>query len=921
MNSLESRPATSNQSQHDALRADVRLLGNLLGETIKKQHGDKLFDLVEEVRGIAKQARKGDTDQTRKLIAILSCLKPAHLLNLARAFTLFLNLANIAEQHHQIRQRRALAVRRYTFTNPSADADSADKEATKTHPGGFLESELQNLIAANIKPEDLHQQVCNLNIELILTAHPTEILRRSVSSKFQRIVGLLAEQDRQDLSDTERFEIKLGLHRAITEVWETDEIRRLRPTPVDEAKTGLLTMENSLWDVVPGILRELDHAVFTVTGKRLPLESVPIRFGSWMGGDRDGNPNTTPKVTAQVCALSRLKTAEMFWTEINELRRDLSMSKANPALSQTVGDGVLEPYRALLESVLSKLNATIKYHGRVLDSYASAKQPHQVSIPKVGIYQRREQLQQPLMLCYQSLIDCGDGMIADGRLTDIMRRLRTFGLTMFRLDIRQEAVRHTETLDAITRFLGLGSYLEWDEQRRQDFLLAELQSNRPLITSAFPEAGDASEEVKEVLTTFRMIAAENRESFGAYVISMATSPSDILAVTLLQKECRIKQPLRVVPLFERLNDLEGARQCMDTLFSNPWYKQYINGQHEVMIGYSDSAKDAGILSASWGLYQAQEELVEVFAKHDIELTLFHGRGGTVARGGGPAHKAILSQPPGSVNGSIRITEQGEVIQAKYGLPGMATETLQVYLGAVLEATLTPPPKPKAQWRQQMTELSRQAVNEFHDVVRHHDDFVEYFQQATPEQEIGNLKIGSRPARRRKGSGIQYLRAIPWIFAWTQTRLLLPAWLGVGHALQHAVDNDKKAILLDMEQNWPFFKATLNAIEMVFSKSNANISAIYDERLVREELQYFGQTLREKYHRTVSLLLDITEHQIPLENEPVVHQSIAVRNTYVVPLNLLQVELLARMREQEDDTVLNALLVTINGIAAGMRNTG
>ena len=905
----------SNQNQHDALRADVRLLGNLLGETIKNQHGEKLFDLVEEVRGVAKQARKGDTDQTQRLIEILSGLKPSHLLNLARAFTLFLNLANIAEQHHQIRQRRALAVEKHTFSG-------ASNEESAIHPGGFLESYLISLIDANIKPDDLYQQVCNLNIELILTAHPTEILRRSVSSKFQRIAGLLAEQDRHDLSDTERFEIKLGLHRAITEVWETDEIRRLRPTPVDEAKTGLVAMEHSIWDVVPAILRELDHALYTVTEKRLPLEAVPIRFGSWMGGDRDGNPNTTPKVTAQVCALSRLKAAEMFWAEIDELRRDLSMTQANQALRDAVGDDVLEPYRALLESVLKKLNATIEHYTQVFEQHTTSTQYSvSASRPESDIYQWREQLQQPLMLCYQSLIDCGDSMIADGRLTDILRRLGAFGLTMFKLDIRQEAARHSDTLDAITRFLGLGSYLKWDEQQRQDFLLAELQSNRPLITSAFPEADDASAEVKEVLTTFRMMAAENHESFGAYVISMATSPSDILAVTLLQKECRIKNPLRVVPLFERLDDLEGASQCMDTLFNQVWYKQYINGKQEVMIGYSDSAKDAGILSASWGLYQAQEELVDVFAKHDIELTLFHGRGGTVARGGGPAHKAILSQPPGSVNGSIRITEQGEVIQAKYGLPGMATETLQVYLGAVLEATLTPPPQPKTQWRQQMTELSREAVKEFHSVVRHHNDFVEYFQQATPEQEIGNLKIGSRPARRRKGTGIQYLRAIPWIFAWTQTRLLLPAWLGVGSALQHAVDNGKRDTLMDMEQNWPYFKATLNAIEMVFSKSNPNISAIYDERLVRQELQYFGQDLRDKFHQTVSLLLDITQHESALENVPVVRQSIDVRNTYVVPLNLLQVELLARIREQDDDQVLNALLVTINGIAAGMRNTG
>lgn len=903
-----------NPKLHEILRSDVRLLGNLLGETIKKQHGEPLFNLVEEVRGIAKSARQDDMFQTQKLIEILSGLKPLQMMNLARAFTLFLNLANIAEQHHQIRLRRQKAVDSFTFSSP-------DQTKGATYPGGFLESEISKVMSAGVCAGDIFNAFCSINIELILTAHPTEILRRSISSKFLRISKLLAQKDRQDLSDTERFEIRRALHRAITEVWETDEIRRLRPTPVDEARTGLVAVEHSLWRVIPEIHRELDHALFKITGKTLPLGAVPIRFGSWMGGDRDGNPNTTPEVTTQVCTLNRLKAAELFWSEIDELRRDLSMTNCNRMLRARVGDDALEPYRAWLEKILGRLKSTIKYHSRLFEDRAAGKNILHTSIPRGGIYQSRHELREALMLCYQSLVDSGDELIAEGRLTDIIRRLDVFGLTIFRLDIRQEADRHTDALDAITRYLGMGSYAEWDEIRRQTFLLTELQSNRPLIASTFPGPEDAGEEAREVLATFRMIARENRESFGAYVISMASTPSDVLAVALLQKECRIKNPLRVVPLFERLEALEGAAQCMNTLFNHPWYRQYVKGEQEVMIGYSDSSKDAGILSASWGLYRAQEELVEVFDRHGIKLTLFHGRGGTVARGGGPAYEAIRSQPPGSINGSIRITEQGEVIQAKFGLPGMAMESLQTYLGAVLETTLTPPPTPNPQWRDQMSVLSRDAVTEFHSVVRYCDEFVEYFRQATPEQEIGNLKIGSRPARRRKGPGIQYLRAIPWIFAWTQTRLLLPAWLGVGNALQNAIDNGSREILVEMEQNWPFFKATMNSIEMVFSKANPNISAIYDERLVDEDLQHLGQLLREKYNQTASLLLDITGHQVPLESSPIIRQSVEVRNTYVVPLNLLQAELLSRIREQDEDTVLDALLVTINGIAAGMRNTG
>ena len=903
------------QEQPESLRSDVRLLGNLLGDTIKKQHSSELYRQVEEIRAIAKQARAGDTGQTQKIIDILSGLDSTELFNLARAFTLFLNLANIAEQHHQVRQRRDLAVSKFTFSGEkNQSTDSA-------HPGSFLESELKKLISVGIDPEQLYEQVCNLKIELVLTAHPTEILRRSVSSKFLRIAGLLEQRDRKDLLDSERYEIQLSLERAITEVWETDEIRRLRPTPVDEAKTGLVCIEQSIWEVLPKIQRELDHALLKLTGKRLPIDAVPIRFGSWMGGDRDGNPNTTPRVTSQVCTLTRLKASELFWVEIDELRRDLSMGKCNQELRERVGEDAQEPYRRLLEAVQTRLNSTIKHHNRILDNYNESDRPIKPVKSRHNIYHSTEELLDELKLCYRSLIDCGDELIVEGRLTDVIRKLNVFGLTMFKLDIRQEAARHSDAIDAITRYLDLGSYLEWDEQQRQSFLLKELASNRPLIASTFPGPGDASDEAREVLQTFRMLAVENRESFGAYIISMASQPSDVLAVALLQKECRVADPLRVVPLFERLDALEGASECMETLFSAPWYKEYINDSQEVMIGYSDSAKDAGILSAAWGLYRAQEQLVNVFKKHEVKLTLFHGRGGTVARGGGPSYEAILSQPPGSVNGSIRITEQGEVIQAKYGLHGMAMETLQVYIGAVLEATLTPPPMPRKEWRDQMKELSKNAVTEFHEVVRHHPDFVPYFIQATPEQEIGNLKIGSRPARRRKGGGIQHLRAIPWIFAWTQTKLLLPAWLGVGAALGKAIENGDRNTLQEMQQHWPFFKATLDSIEMVFSKANPNVSAIYDERLVEENLKPLGVSLREKYINTASLLLDITGHQVPLENSPIVRQSVNVRNTYVVPLNLLQVELLSRIRKEEDEMVMNALLVAINGIAAGMRNTG
>ena len=916
----------NNGSENEPLRRDVRLLGDLLGETMTRQHGSALFKLVEEVRIIAKQARLGETAPTRRLIDKLSALPATELLNLARTFTLFLNLANIAEQHHQIRQRRQLA----RAADDDRDAPANDAPANPAaNPHGFVDAELQKLLDNKISPEELFRQVGKLSINLVLTAHPTEVLRRSVSSKFLRIARLLAEQDRHDLSGLERAQIRQALHRAIAEVWETDEIRRRRPTPEDEAKTSLVTVEHSLWEVVPKVVRELDHALTRHTGKRLPLDAAPIRFGSWMGGDRDGNPNTTPQVTRRVCLLTKLKAARMFLRDIDELRRDLSMRRCGPDLRQAVGADAAEPYRALLEEVIRKLNATVKHYSRLYDENPESAR-HDMSNQGYNqkrnrahknIYRQSEQLRAPLMLCYDSLVECGDQMIADGRLTDILRRLDAFGLTLLKLDIRQEAGRHAAAIDAITQYLGLGSYAEWDEARRQEFLVSELNSKRPLIASTFPAPGETSDEVSEVLATFRMLASENPESFGAYIISMASRPSDVLAVALLQKECRVLQPLPVVPLFERLDALRGASACMDRLFEIEWYKEHIGGRQEVMIGYSDSAKDAGILSAAWGLYQAQAELVETFAKHRIDLTLFHGRGGTVARGGGPALQAIRSQPPGSVNGSMRVTEQGEVVQAKYGLPGMAEETLQIYIGAVLEASLSPPPAPAAAWQDLISQLSRDAHDEFQEIVRKHPDFAEYFRLATPQQELGNLKIGSRPARRGKGSDIQSLRAIPWIFAWTQTRLMLPAWLGVGNALQQARERGDQDVLTEMQRNWPFFKATLDSIEMVFSKANPNLSAIYDDRLVTEQCKPLGNLLREKYRQTVALVLEVTGHRIPLENEPVVRRSVEVRNTYVIPLNILQVELLSRVRNDAPGEVHDALLIAINGIAAGMRNTG
>ncbi|MDH3689719.1 MAG: phosphoenolpyruvate carboxylase [Gammaproteobacteria bacterium] len=872
------------------LREDVRMLGEILGKTIREHAGVELFNIVEDVRNVAKAARLGNRVDADLLAQKLGGLPADHMLVLARAFAYFLSLANIAEQHHQIRQHRA---------------------ALCAHPmipdEGSVDAELKRLLEVGITPDSLFDTICDMEIGLVLTAHPTEVTRRTLTMKYQKIAQALAERDRTDLIPEEQRQVDELLTREIVTIWKTDEIRRERPTPLDEARAGVVLLEQVLWDVIPAYLRNLDKALQDHAGRRLPIEAAPIRFGSWIGGDRDGNPNVTADITRRVCLQTRWQATALYRQDIDELRRELSMQRCNDAVRRLAGEA-REPYRKVLQDVRDRLARTQHWiEARLNDE----------KIPVGSIYSTVEQLLQPLKACYQSLRQCDDGVVADGRLLDIIRRLACFGLTLTKLDIRQEAAQHTETLDAVTNYLEMGCYAGWTEQERQEFLLRELQSKRPLLPDDLP----ASDSTAEVLNTFEMLGQESPEGFGAYVVSMASQPSDVLAVQLLQRECGVTQPLRVVPLFETLDALQGAAECFDNLLSIPWYHSQIKGRQEIMIGYSDSAKDAGQLAAAWALYQAQEQLVEVARRHGVRLTLFHGRGGTVARGGGPAYSAIRSQPPGSVDGTLRVTEQGEVIHAKYGLPAVARETLNVYTTAILEATLTPPPQPQPRWRELMNQMATSAMRSFRDMVVENPDFSDYFTHATPVNELSRLNIGSRPARRRPGTDIKDLRAIPWIFGWTQTRLMLPAWLGVGEALEDMLQNGFVSELQEMRRGWPFFASTLGLIEMVLAKSDTHVAAHYDQRLVPERLRELGHQLHRRCQRTENMLLQVTDHHTLLEDEPVVNRSINVRNPYTDPLNLLQVELLARVRSGEGGILENALLVTMNGIAAGMRNTG
>ncbi|ANG64053.1 phosphoenolpyruvate carboxylase [Marinobacterium aestuarii] len=863
---------------HEALRDDVRMLGDCLGQTIETQLGEAFLQKVERIRKLAKAGRQEDNSEYHELLSALGELSEDEVLPVARAFTQFLNLANIAEEHHRVRRR----------------LEDSGKDAPES-----LGQLFRRLSDRGFSVREIAGGLGKLSVDLVLTAHPTEVNRRTLIHKFDDIADCLKRLDRGE-------KVQHRLRELVSQIWHTDEIRQQRPTPVEEAKWGFAVIENSLWQAVPKFLRSLDEQLQEVLGEGLPLDCCPVRYSSWMGGDRDGNPNVTARVTREVLLLSRWMAADLYYRDIDQLRAELSMNRCNSELRERVGD-VPEPYRALLADVRAALGRTKVWIKAQLDGNP---------IPAEGVLLHEQELLQPLLLCHRSLQDCGMQIIAQGRLQDMLRRIACFGMTLVKLDIRQNADRHAGVFDEITAFYELGCYSDWDEPRRQKFLLAELNSRRPLL----PRAWQPSALVQEVLDTCKVVASAEENSLGSYVISMASQPSDVLGVILLLQEVGIGHNMRVVPLFETLSDLQGAHGCIDALLSLDWYQDYIQGQQEVMIGYSDSAKDAGQLAAAWGQFQAQEELTAVCRRHQVHLTLFHGRGGTVARGGGPSHTAILAQPPGSVDHGLRVTEQGEMIRFKFGIPEIAIRNMELYTAAVLQATLDPVPGPQPQWRSQMERMALRGLKEYRAVVREDEHFVQYFRAATPEQELAKLPLGSRPAKRRTDGGIESLRAIPWIFAWTQTRLMLPAWLGSDSALQEAVA-DQLPLLHSMYRDWPFFRANIDMLEMVLAKSDPDIAAYYDARLVSEELRVLGSSLRSRLRDSVELVKQIRQQTQLLAENPVIRQSIEVRNPYIDPLHFLQAELLLRDRTQPDSRLERALMVSMSGISAGMRNTG
>jgi phosphoenolpyruvate carboxylase len=925
------QPLSSSSLKKDKnapLRGDIRTMGSMLGKIIVEHEGEDIYEKIETMRKLAK-AWRGDEGPDRdgtsfsELGSFASKLTDAELFKVSRAFTHFLAIANAAEAHHRVRRLRESGLE-------DGVAGGGALYPKKDSCGGVL----PDLLEAGISADQIYEALSTLSTELVLTAHPTEVNRRTTLQKHQRIQKILTNSDLLRATGGGKSFLKAeydtALWREVSSLWLSDEVSRAKPTPEHEAERGTLVIETVLWDAVPLFLRKLDATAQEFLGKGLPFTAKPIRFASWMGGDRDGNPNVKPDTTRKVCLRNRAKAATLFASDLEKLYGELSIKVCSKDMRDVVGDA-REPYRAFLKSMIQKLHRTRIWAEQELvhldEDHHMARHLDKVSVDE--IYVSKKEFNDELLMMHASLMETNNESSAEGILTDVIRKVTAFGLTLIPLDVRQESDRHEEALDCITKFLGLGSYSQWDEEAKIEWLCSQIASKRPLVRSGvWNEHPDVfSETAVDTLEIHKMIAEQHEDSLGAYVISQATNASDVLAVLLLQLDAGVKKPLRVSPLFETLDDLNGAFDTMKKLFSLPVYMGAINGKQEIMIGYSDSAKDAGRLSAVYAQFQTQTQLAELGREKGIDITFFHGKGGTVGRGGNPAvFKAIMAHAPNTINGQFRVTEQGEMIQQNFGHGDRAERTMDVYTAAVLAENVTKRTSPPKEWTDLMTELSDISCEAYRKIVRHDERFVPYFRKATPELELGNLNIGSRPAKRNPTGGVESLRAIPWNFAWTQTRSNLPTWLGVGPAIQQTLDNEEKApILKDMYKNYDSFRTMIDLVEMVLAKSEPDIAKHYDDMLVDDEkAQELGAEVRAIHLATEQAVLALTGHKTLGANNEILQRALEVRNPYVDCLNILQAETLKRIRKVdsgEEGILKDALLTTITGVANGMGNSG
>ncbi|ABQ35055.1 phosphoenolpyruvate carboxylase [Bradyrhizobium sp. BTAi1] len=915
-----SRAADAQAMEEDArLRDDIRLLGRILGDTVRDQEGADVFDLVERIRQTSVRFHRDEDRQARReLEQILDGMTIAETVRIVRAFSYFSHLANIAEDQNNIRRMRA-----------RSDANGG---------AGMLAATLAHAKSAGFEAADLRKFFSTALVSPVLTAHPTEVRRKSTMDREMEVAMLLDRRERMQLTPDEREANDEALRRAVLTLWQTNLLRRTKLTVLDEVTNGLSFYDYTFLREVPRLLCTLEDRLNDGAEVAGDLASF-LRMGSWIGGDRDGNPFVTAEVMRGTLKLQSSLALHYYLEELHLLGGELSIaahladvSEELRALAERSPDTSPhrsgEPYRLAVSGIYARLAATAKKLGI------------QISRLPVGVgapYDSVKQFQDDLDVLHRSLIANNAEVIARGRLRLLRRAVDCFGFHLARLDIRQNSTVHERTVAELidTAMPGM-SYMALSEDARVGLLVSELRNTRPLV-SQFVKYSD--ETVGE-LELFRA-AAEAHATFGADVISqciisMCKGMSDMLEVALLLKEVGLIDPsgrcaVNIVPLFETIEDLQASSGIMDRMLALHDYRRLVDSRgavQEVMLGYSDSNKDGGFVTSGWELYKAEIGLVEIFERHGIRLRLFHGRGGSVGRGGGPSYDAIIAQPGGAVNGQIRITEQGEIISSKYSNAEVGRNNLEILAAATLEASLLHPrqPAPKREYLTAMDRLSELAFKAYRGLVYETDGFVDYFWASTVINEIATLNIGSRPASRKKTRAIEDLRAIPWVFSWAQCRLMLPGWYGFGSAVETWIaENPEQGMpfLRELYQEWPFFRMLLSNMDMVLAKSSIAIASRYAELVPDEALRekIFGR-IRREWHLAIETLLDIMGQERLLQGNPLLERSVRNRFPYLDPLNHVQVELLKEHRAQNpDEQVLRGIQLTINGISAGLRNTG
>jgi phosphoenolpyruvate carboxylase len=914
-------------SERDRLSEQVHLLGDRLGETIVEQEGRALFDLVEEVRGLAKAHRAGDAGAGEGLLRRIEALPLRESRGVVKAFATYFQLVNLAEEQERVRVLR----------RREREAHARSGAATET-----IASAVRELRESGRSPEEVQALLDRLLVMPVFTAHPTEAKRRTVLTKLARIAEVLRALDLESPTPEEERAAHEALREELVSLWQTEETRAYKPDVMDEVRNGLYYFETTLHDLAPEVVASLERAV----AEHYPGARVPpafLRFGSWIGGDRDGNPLVTVAATEQALRAHHELALRLLRRGIERLHGHLSATerrgvetalveslKADAAVfpdeaARAEARYLRQPYRQKLRYVYRKLGAMIESSDRPWRADHAARP---------GTYADASELLADLRLVQESLRAHGGERLAGGRLGSLVRQAEIFGFHLASLDLRQDSRRHASAIAEVFGRYGIAArYEEAGEDERARLLTSEIRAGRPFT----PHRLDFGPSTNETLDLFRLVRRAHERvgpaSVDSYVVSMTRGPSDLLAVLLMAQDAGVADRLDVVPLFETVADLHAAPLTMERLFENPAYARHLaarGAMQTVMVGYSDSNKDGGYLTANWQLHLAQRALAEACRKRGVTLTLFHGRGGTVGRGGGPTNRAVLAQPPESVGGRLRLTEQGESVTNRYSNPALARRHLEQLVHAVLVAGERSPagtPSRGGAWERTLNELAPLAERAYRELVHETPALARYLRAATPLDEIERLNIGSRPARRGPASGIGDLRAIPWVFAWTQSRVTLPGWYGLGSALAAWAGEDESrwALLGTMYREWAFFKTLVDNAQLALRTADRLIAAVYATLATPADREAVFPRLAEEYRRTEAAICRLTGQGDLLDEAPWLQRSIRVRNPYIDPMNYVQVALLRRLRENpgeaEAEEMRDAVRLSVNGIAAGLRSTG